>query len=141
MTGVKIPVFLNLNQILYIHQEQIKRLGGSDGVRDMGLLRSALAMPEAGFGGQFLHEDLFQMAAAYLFHLCLNHPFVDGNKRVAAMAADIFLELNGYSLPSSCENAFEKLTLDTAQGKTDKAALAVFFRKHSRKARRLDKGR
>ena len=102
----------------------------------MGLLQSALAMPEAGFGGQYLHEDLFQMTAAYLFHLALNHPFVDGNKRVAAMAADVFLQLNGFDLPPSCEKAFEKITLATAQGQKEKADLAAFFRKHSRKARR-----
>lgn len=133
---MKTPAFLTLNEILYIHQEQIRRLGGSEGVRDMGLLQSALAMPEAGFGGQFLHEDIFQMAAAYFFHLALNHPFVDGNKRVAAMAADVFLELNGYRLPPSCGEAFEKITFDAAQGKIEKSVIAAFFRKHSRKSRK-----
>jgi len=136
LSGMKSPVFLTLQDALYIHQEQIRRLGGSDGVRDMGLLQSALAMPQAGFGGEFLHGDLFQMAAAYLFHIVLNHPFVDGNKRVGAMAADVFLQLNGFHLPSSCEGDFEKLTLDTAQGKTEKPALAAFFKKHSRKSRK-----
>lgn len=130
------PVFLGLDQVLYIHREQIRRLGGSEGVRNMGLLQSALAMPSSGFGQEYFHKDIYEMAAAYLFHLALNHPFVDGNKRVAAMAADVFLELNGYSLPASCEEAFEKLTLDTAQGKLEKPVLAAFFKKHSRKARR-----
>lgn len=132
---MKSPVFLTLDQVLYIHREQIRRLGGSEGVRDMGLLQSALAMPQAGFSGQYLHGDLFEMAAAYLFHLALNHPFVDGNKRVAAMAADVFLELNGYSLPASCEKAFEDLTLDTAQRKMEKPDITVFFRKNSKKMR------
>jgi death-on-curing protein len=99
----------------------------------MGLLQSALSQPSAEFDGQFLHESLFHMAAAYLFHIALNHPFIDGNKRVGAMAADIFLELNGYELPPSCEEAFEKLTLDTAQGKMDKTVIAAFFKKNSRK--------
>ena len=93
-------------------------------------------MPPSGFGGQFLHRDLFEMAAAYLYHIALNHPFVDGNKRVGAMAADVFLRLNGYLLPASCEETFEKLVLDTAQGKLEKPAIAAFFKKHSRKARK-----
>jgi death-on-curing protein len=133
---VKNPTFLTLNEVLYIHREQIRHLGGSDGIRDMGLLQSALAMPSAEFGGQYLHEDIFHMAAAYLFHIALNHPFLDGNKRVGAMAADVFLDLNGYELQASCEAAFEKLVLDTAQGKTEKAAIAAFFRKYSKKSRR-----
>ena len=135
------PVFLTLEQVLFIHNEQIKRLGGSAGIRDMGLLQSALAMPEAGFGGQFLHQDLFEMAAAYLFHLALNHPFIDGNKRVAAMAADVFLELNGFSLPPSKENLFENLTLEVAQGKVEKHEIAAFFRKNSKKLPKKGNGK
>ncbi len=133
---MKAPVFLTLDQVLYIHKEQIRQLGGSEGLRDMGLLQSALAMPQAEFGGQYLHEDMFLMAAAYLFHIALNHPFVDGNKRVGAMAADVFLELNGITLPASCGGEFEKITLETAQGKADKPRIAAFFRKCSRKSRR-----
>jgi death on curing protein len=127
------PVFLNLDQVLYIHKEQIRRLGGSLGIRDQGLLQSALAMPEAQFGGQFLHRDLFEMAAAYVFHIALNHPFVDGNKRVGAMAADVFLELNGFSLPPSKETQYQELVLEIAQGKVEKPEIAAFFRKHSKK--------
>jgi death-on-curing protein len=133
---MKTPVFLTLDQVLYIHKEQIRQLGGSEGLRDMGLLQSALAMPQAEFGGQFLHADLYLMAAAYLFHIALNHPFVDGNKRVGAMAADVFLELNGITLPPSSEAEFEKITLDVAQGKVDKPQIAAFFKKHSKKSRR-----
>jgi death-on-curing protein len=129
------PVFLTLEQVLYIHNEQIRRLGGSFGIRDQGLLQSALATPKAGFGGQFLHQDLFEMAAAYVFHLALNHPFIDGNKRVGAMAADVFLGLNGFHLPPSQEKAYEKIVLETAQGKMEKPEIAAFFRKHSRKIR------
>jgi death on curing protein len=130
------PVFLTLEQVLYIHNEQIHRLGGSAGIRDMGLLQSALAMPQAQFGGQFLHEDIFQMAAAYVFHIASNHPFVDGNKRVGAMSADVFLTLNRFNLPSSCENAFEKIVLETAKGKTGKSELAEFLRKNSKKTKK-----
>jgi death-on-curing protein len=127
------PVFLTLDQVLNIHQKQILRLGGSSGIRDQGLLQSALAMPQAQFGGQFLHKDLFEMAAAYVFHLALNHPFVDGNKRVAAMAADVFLDLNGFDLSPSKEKAYEKIVLEIAQGLMEKPEIAGFFRKHSKK--------
>jgi death-on-curing protein len=130
------PIFLTLEQALYIHNEQIRRLGGSAGIRDMRLLQSALAMPQAQFGGQFLHGDVFQMAAAYVYHIALNHPFVDGNKRVGAMAADVFLELNGFHLPPSCENDFEKIVLETAKGKVEKPELAEFFWKNSRKTKK-----
>jgi death-on-curing protein len=128
-----VPVFLTLEQVLYIHNQQIRRLGGSAGIRDQGLLQSALAMPQAQFGGQFLHRDIFEMAAAYVFHLALNYPFIDGNKRVGAMAADIFLELNRFSLPASQEKKYERIVLGVAQGEVEKPEIAAFFRKHSKK--------
>ena len=124
-------VFLSRQEVLEIHRDQIERYGGSAGVRDMKLLESALAMPQAGAGGQYFHADLFEMAAAYLFHIVKNHPFLDGNKRVGAIAAFIFLKLNGLTLRVSNE-AFEKLVLSVAQGKADKAVVSVFMRKHAR---------
>src|SRR5512142_2760146 len=96
-------IFLQLDEILEIHRDQIMRYGGSSGIRDQGLLASALAMPHATFGQNYLHPDIPSMAAAYLFHIIMNHPFVDGNKRVAAVAAFIFLALNGYDLTASEE--------------------------------------
>ena len=84
------PRFLTLEEVVRIHGDQIARYGGLEGIRDLGLLQSALAMPEAGFGSQYLHEDLASMAAAYLFHLVQNHPFADGNKRVGIVAALVF---------------------------------------------------
>jgi death on curing protein len=84
-------IFLSLDDILESHQNQIDTYGGGQGIRDIGLLESAIAQPEACFGGQFLHADVFEMAAAYLYHLVMNHPFVDGNKRVGLEAALIFL--------------------------------------------------
>ena len=83
------PIFLCLEDIFEIHADQISRYGGSPGTRDLRLLESALAMPESGFGRQYLHlhTDLYEMAAAYLYHLVQNHPFMDGNKPVGAMAA------------------------------------------------------
>ena len=97
----------------------------------MGLLQSAIAMPEAGAGGTYFHADLFEMAAAYLFHIVKNHPFVDGNKRVGAMAAFTFLRLNRVTLRTT-NPAFERLVLSTVAGKGDKAAVSAFLRKHSR---------
>ena len=92
------PIFLTLAEVIDIHSNQIELYGGQNGVRDFGLLHSALAQPEASFAGKWLHEDIFLMAAAYAFHICQNHPFFDGNKRTALASALVFLELNGISL-------------------------------------------
>jgi death-on-curing protein len=127
------PVFLRLDQVLELHQDQIGRYGGSHGLRDMGLLQSALAQPAATFGGTFLYRDLFEMAAAYLHGLVSNHPFVDGNKRVGAAATVVFLYVNGFHLEVA-EPALVKLVLNVATGKADKGGLAEFLRQHSRKA-------
>jgi len=92
------PLFLTLAEVIEIHSNQIELYGGSPGVRDLHLLQSALAQPEASFGGVWLHEDIFEMASAYAFHICQNHPFVDGNKRTALATALTFLEINGISI-------------------------------------------
>jgi death-on-curing protein len=125
------PIFLSLGEVLEIHRDQIERYGGDPGIRDLGLLQSALAMPAAGFGGRYLHTDLFEMAAAYLFHITQNHPFLDGNKRTGAVASLVFLALNGVDVGAD-EEEFEKTVLRVAEGKIDKAAVAEFFRKNSR---------
>jgi death-on-curing protein len=91
---MKEPCFLTLAEILEIHRNQIELYGGELGIRDIHLLQSALAQPEASFGGEWLHADLFEMASAYAFHICQNHPFVDGNKRTALVAAIAFLKMN-----------------------------------------------
>jgi death-on-curing protein len=126
------PTFLSLSEVLEIHQDQIKRYGGGSGIRDLGLLQSALSMPAAGFGGRFLHGDLFEMAAAYLFHIVQNHPFVDGNKRTGAVAALIFLALNGIEIDAQ-EDAFEKMVRQVSEGKANKAAVAEFLRSYKHK--------
>jgi death-on-curing protein len=127
------PIFLLLEEVLDIHQHQIEVYGGSLGIRDVGLLESALAMPQAGFGDQYFHEDLFMMAAAYLYHLTLNHPFVDGNKRVGLEAALMFLKHNGYTAyAGSDKDALIDLVLLVAQGQADKPTIAAFLRAHSR---------
>lgn len=132
------PTFLLLDEILAIHQDQIKRYGGSAGVRDWGLLQSALAMPQAAFGGGYLHADLAEMASAYLFHLVQNHPFVDGNKRVGAVAADVFLALNGIQL-SADQDDYAELVLPVARGECGKSAVSEFIRKHTARKRRRDR--
>jgi len=123
-------VFLTTEMVQSIHEDQIQRYGGSFGIRDMGLLESAVAMPQAGFGGQYFHTDLFEMAAAYLFHIVKNHPFVDGNKRVGSMAAYAFLELNGKTFDAP-EREYGDLVLAVAEGKRTKSAIAEFFRKYA----------
>lgn len=125
------PLFLSIEDVIEIHADQIKRYGGSQGIREVELLQSALGMPQAGLGNQYLHADLFEMAAAYLYHLVQSHPFIDGNKRTGAMAAFVFLKLNRLTLEAS-ESAFEEIVLKAAQGKMGKAAIADFFRKHAR---------
>lgn len=95
---MKAPEFLTLVEVLDIHQFQIERHGGRQGIRDRGLLESALAVPETSFGGELLHPSLFSMAAAYAYHIAENQPFSDGNKRAALGAALVFLEMNGVSI-------------------------------------------
>lgn len=124
------PDFLSLDEVLEIHRDQISRYGGAPGVGDAGLLQSAIAQPRAMFAGQYLHADLFEMAAAYLFHVVKNHPFIDGNKRVGAVAAIVFLELNGLEVDAP-EDEYELLVLQVAQSTVDKQAIASFFRAHT----------
>ena len=125
------PLFLSFEDIIEIHADQIQRYGGGFGIRDVELLHSALGMPEAGFGHQYLHADLFEMAAAYLYHIVQNHPFIDGYKRTGAMAAFVFLKLNGLMLEAD-ELTFETLILQAAQGQVGKDAIAEFFRENTK---------
>ena len=124
------PQFLTLDEVLESHAEQVATYGGSDGIRDVGLLESAISQPQAMFGGQYLHADIFEMAAAYLFHLVKNHPFIDGNKRVGLEASLLFLETNGYSVETTDEELVE-LVLRTAQSQVGKADIAEFFQRNS----------
>jgi death-on-curing protein len=127
--GVNAPQFLTLEGVLGIHADLIRRYGGSAGLRDLGLLQSALAMPETTFDGEYLHPSPFEMAAAYLFHLARNHPFVDGNKRTALMCALVFLGLNGCRLDAD-PAALHALVDGVAAGGVDKAQTAVFSRQN-----------
>jgi death-on-curing protein len=124
------PLFLTLDEVLGIHADQIRRYGGRPGLRDLGLLQSALGMPETRFEGAFLHGTVFEKAAAYLFHIARNHPFVDGNKRTALMCALVFLGQNGRRLEAEPEALYE-LVDGVAAGSVDKAEVAVFLRQNS----------
>ncbi len=121
------PVFLDIEQVMRIHRGMIEGYGGQEGVRDIGLLHSAIAMPQASFGGKSLHADLFEMAAAYLYHIVQNHPFLDGNKRAGAAAAIVFLAMNDIEVKAD-EDGLVELTLRVARGEAGKAEIAEFFR-------------
>src|ERR1700685_4325412 len=113
------PVFLSLDEVLEIHEQQIERYGGSGGLRDPAGLESAIATPQATFGGEFLPASIPGMAAAYLFHLCQNHAFIDGNKRVGANAAITFLLMNNWDT-SFGEDELVDLVLSIASGRMTK---------------------
>lgn len=121
---------MDIERALQLHGSLIEHYGGTKGVRDIGLLQSALAMPQATFGGQLLHDGLFEMAAATMFHLVQNHPFIDGNKRVGAAAAIIFLAMNGIEIEAD-EDGLVELTLAVARGEQGKPEIAAFFRARS----------
>jgi death-on-curing protein len=119
------PQFLDVDDVLAIHAEALAAFGGSSGVRDAGLLASAVAVPRATFGGELLHEDLFAMAAAYAFHIAQNQPFVDGNKRTAILAAIVFLDLNGVEIPEATDDLYDAMIgiAERRLGKDDVAAV------------------
>ena len=110
---------LTVDIVCEIHSEVISRFGGSTGIRDMALLESAIATPQAAFGGQSPYKDLIEIAAAYLFYLCRNHPFIEGNKRAALGACLVFLRLNGL-VPAPDGPEWEELTLAVAASEIDR---------------------
>ena len=114
--------FLHIEIILAIHDDQIRLYGGAYGLRDAAGLDAAFHMPQAQFSGQFLHSTIFQMAAAYGFHLCQNHPFLDGNKRTAGMAMFTFLKLNGLE-PVATESDYYAVMMAVASGNMTKEEL------------------
>lgn len=118
-------VFLELEEVIEIHQDQVRRYGGASGIHDIDMLHSALFMPQAWYGGQYIHEDIFEMAGAYLFHIVKNHPFIDGNKRTGAVAAVVFLVMNGVEIEAD-EESFEKIVRLVAEGMAGKSDAAKF---------------
>jgi len=128
-------VHLGIDIVREIHAEVIKQFGGANGVRDENLLASAVLTPQSSFGGKSPYADTVEIAAAYLFYICKNHPFLDGNKRTAMMAAIVFLRLNRIEpLPDSGQ--WEKLMLDVAGGKIDRDVTTQRLRKLLKKDRR-----
>ena len=119
---------LTVEIVREIHSEAITSFGGSDGIRELSLLESAVAAPQAGFGGKSPYKDLVEVAAAYLFYLCRNHPFLDGNKRTALGACIVFLRLNGIE-PKSDRPQWEELTMAVASSMIDRDETAKRLRK------------
>jgi death-on-curing protein len=121
--------YISLDEALAIHAHQISRYGGTSGIRDRALLESALAMPKATFGGDLLHPSLAEQAAAYVFHLVKNHPFIDGNKRVGLACGLVFLRLNGLRLMAG-EDELTDLVIGIAAEHVSKAEAAVYIASH-----------
>jgi len=123
--------FLSQAEVLRLHRIVIERYGGSHGVRDVGLLQSALAQPAASFGGVDLHPTVLAKAAAYGFHLVKNHPFSDGNKRIAALTMGVFLDLHGWDLGVSNDELYGTIAA-LAEGRMSKLALTDWLEEHAR---------
>ena len=122
--------YLTVEQVLFLHARLIAETGGSHGVRDLGLLQSAIARPQASFEGVDLYPDLFTQAAALLDSLARNHPFIDGNKRTAIAAAALFLRRNGYQLTASNKEVVTFM-MAVAQGELSLEAMTDWLRQHS----------
>ncbi len=119
-------LFLTIEEVLAIHQKMIERYGGDPTIRDLGLIDSAVMMPQQSFAGEYIHPSVPSMAAAYWFHLCSNHGFGDGNKRTAVGAALVFLDVNGHGLALTVDE-LEQITLDVAGSRLDKERLTELF--------------
>jgi death-on-curing protein len=120
-------IFLTLSEVVDIHADQIALYGGSDGILDISLLSSAVAMPLASFSGGYLHDDIFEMAAAYAFHICQDHPFVDGNKRTALASALVFLDMNGKNIIDETGRLYDAM-MSVATGQLSKSEFASILR-------------
>lgn len=131
-------VHLTVETVVEVHDEALKTFGGSPGIRDEGLLASAIFAPQSTFGGKSPFVDIIEVAAAYLFYLCKNHPFVDGNKRTAMAAAIVFLRLNGIETKPDSDG-WEKLVLDLAASRIDRAETTTRLRKLIRSPKRKRK--
>ena len=128
-------IHLTVDIVREIHAEAIKRFGGLEGVRDENLLASAVLTPQSSFGGKSPYTDIVEIAAAYLFYLCGNHPFLDGNKRTAMMAAIVFLRMNGIE-PAPDSDEWEEFVLDVAASKLDRDATTRRLRKLLKRPRK-----
>lgn len=125
------PRFVTLDDALAWHEISLVQYGGAPGIRDIGLLQSALAQPSQGFGGQLAHTFPFEMAAAYAYHIAKNHPFFDGNKRTSLMCAGAFLRMNGWDLISEGTEAADAV-ISLVEGRLSKANFATWLQEHCR---------
>ena len=121
-----------IDEAMFFHREEIRRAGGADGIRDPSGLEAALAAPKAAFGGCYLMDDLFEMAAVYVESVSTHHPFIDGNKRTGTACALTFLLLNGYEIDEEYDEEVADRVLDLVTHRTDRQALAGYFRERAR---------
>ena len=123
-------LFLTLAEAVEIHKNQIELYGGDDGIRDYNLLNSAIYFPQSTFNSRFLHENLFDMAAAYIYHICQNHPFIDGNKRTALVCGLVFLDFNGIEINDPDKLLF-KMMMKVAGSRSSKDEISEILKKLS----------
>jgi len=124
--------FLNAAEVLLILEDQIRNYGGIYELKDFNLLSSAVYMPQSSFDGKYLHKTIPSMAATYAYHLCQNHPFIDGNKRAALASSLVFLEINEYEFNCKDEILYNEI-MELARGNIKKEELIIFYQKHSKK--------
>ena len=123
-------IFLNLEEVIEIHNDLVSKFGGQHGIRDVGLLISAIEMPKATMFGEYLHDSIFDKAAAYLYHIVCNHAFIDGNKRTGAATALIFLYLNAQKFQYH-QKDLENLVCSVAEGTSSKEEVSKFLQMNS----------
>lgn len=120
--------FITLAEVVEIHKNQVELYGGNPGIRDYSLLSSAIYFPQSTFDSQLLHDDIFDMAAAYIYHICQNHPFIDGNKRTALVCGLVFLDFNGIEIDDQSEILY-KMMMKVASGKSTKKEISEILKK------------
>jgi death-on-curing protein len=121
------PSFLDVEDVIMLHDDQLRLFGGSAGIRDAHALESAVSVAQSTFDGRFLHEDLFEMAAAYAYHIAENQPFIDGNKRTGLDAALVFLDINGWLVVDPHERLYDAMVALLSRA-LDKRGLAALLR-------------
>ena len=126
--------FLTLEDVIALHDLQIEEFGGSHGIRDNNLLESAVGMAQSSFGGQFMHETLFDMASAYAFHIAQKQALIDGNKRTGLITALVFLDINGISLNKPSDKLYLAL-IEIAENKMDKEGFSKLLQSLSEETR------
>jgi len=124
--------FVPKNIILYFHEQLIQNYGGQHGIRDNKLLESAIKQPKSTFEGKYLHDSIMKMAAAYGYHLCNNHLFIDGNKRIVLVTMDVFLQRNGYQINASEKETY-KIMMQLSSGQLSKKDLTAWLETNTSK--------